>query len=394
MTKILINLDSKATSDLEIYREFCDSFRGSNSLVLNPKPGFSERFLVEEAYLEGKYHNPFFNYAQSQPLTHDSLFHLREKLDTASNLTHHLLYKHISDLTDYNDTMSNHSSIEIEEYSRNKFGEVSPALLKSALQIINNQNSNSSELLYPLVLDALMVKEVLEAVLLEFFPDNWRIEILSSMHARLSISPSRTTVNLRSNLLISKKELLRLVAHELGVHSLRAENGYHQKSPLWAIGMGPDHLMTEEGLAVWVENKLGLLDQSTKLKYALRVYALSLAPKLSFAEVYTLLRKFTTPEESFDICNRVKRGFQDTAVPGAYYKDKVYWEGFLLVTDYLSKKPSMINILLAGKYSITQLGLANFPLADIKPYEEGISGIAKMVDFAANLISEKSRVES
>jgi hypothetical protein len=115
---------------------------------------------------------------------------------------------------------------------------------------------------------------------------------------------------------------------------------------------------------------------------------------LSFAEVYTLLRKFTTPEESFDICNRVKRGFQDTAVPGAYYKDKVYWEGFLLVTDYLSKKPSMINILLAGKYSITQLGLANFPLADIKPYEEGISGIAKMVDFAANLISENSGFKS
>ena len=392
MTKILPNFDDKVTSDLQIYREFCDSFRGSNSLVLNPKPGFSERFLVEEAYLEGQFHNPVFNYAQSQPSTHDSLFILREGLDTTSNLTHELLYKHISDLTEYNDTMSNHSAFAIEGYSRNKFGEVSSDLLDRALEIINDESSNSSELLHPAALDASMVKEILEAVLLEFFPSNWRVEILTSMHARLSISPSRTTVNLRSNLLISEKELLRLVAHELGVHSLRAENGYNQKSPLWAIGMGPDHLLTEEGLAVWVENKLGLLDHPTKLKYALRVFALSLAPKLSFGEVYTLLRKFTTPEESFDICNRAKRGFQDTAAHGAYYKDKVYLEGFLLITDYLTQKPEMLNILLAGKYSISQLGLANFPLEEIKPYKEGINGIVKMVDFAANLISEKSRV--
>jgi hypothetical protein len=394
MTKFLLDSGNNATSDYEIYREFCNSFRGSSSLVVNPKPGFSERFLVEEAYIEGVQYNPSFNYAETQPSSHELLFQLRENLDTGSNFTHGLLHNHIVDLTDYNDIMQNHSPAAIDQYSRNKFGEVSVELLEDAKKIINYEMLNPSKSQDPAVLDALMVKEILELVLLEFFPEYWRVEILTSMHARLSISPSRTTVNLRSNLLISEKELLRLVAHELGVHSLRVENGFNQKSPLWAIGMGPDHLKSEEGLAVWVENKLGLLDHNTKLKYALRVYALSLAPKLSFAEVYALLREFTTAEESYDISNRVKRGFQDTAMLGAYYKDKVYLEGFRLISNYLTLKPEMINILLAGKFSVSQLDLPEFPLGEIIPYGYGMEGITNMVDFAAHLITQYTLVES
>ena len=390
MTKKALSTEDSLLEDIDLYHEFNSAFRGSGALVLTSEPVVSERKLVEEAYLANKLYSPTFRYNEVAPLTHEFLLALSQKLEQSNSLPRLLLGNHIQDLIKYNDIMRLHDSTNITLYSKNKFGEVSPKLLKRAELILSetplllteriDQGNTKS-------LDAVKLKELLQAVIKEFFPKNWGVEILNSMHARLSVSPSRSTINLRSNLMISENEFFRLVVHEIGVHTLRANNGFQQPSPLWSIGMGPDHLMSEEGLAVWVENTLGLLDSGTKVKYALRVIALSLAAHAGFAEIYRHLRNYVSPEEAYDITNRVKRGFCDTSQPGAYFKDKVYLEGFYQVEDYLTNDPTKIDILLAGKFSLSQLDLDNFPYSDIKPCSNALVRIENILHYARDLLN-------
>ena len=386
MTKNTDSAKSPYSQGNDYYQDFILAFKGSGQLLETSNVVINERELIEKAYQAKIAYNPLNRYFEPQESAHELLNKLKNELLNSTYMPHKLLLSHIEDIISYNDLMARHDPQEITQYSLKKFGPLTNSTLLSAWKILSQEVQPSPE--PERVLDSLQVKRLIEIIVGKFFSSKWRVEVKTGMHAKLSISPARSTINLRSNLVMSGTEFLRLVVHELGVHVLRTFNGLIQSSPLWAIGMGPDHLLTEEGLAVWVEEELGLLDLTTKRKYALRVIAIDLAPKSSFFEIYSLLRKFVDSENSFDIANRVKRGFSDTSAQGFYSKDKVYLEGYHLVDAYLKVNKDMLPILLSGKISLSQLTLPEFNLNEITPYEKGIKGIGEILSFARELLDE------
>jgi hypothetical protein len=124
--------------------------------------------------------------------------------------------------------------------------------------------------------------------------------------------------------------------HEIDTHVLRSANGYAQPFRIFAVGAVPSYLMTEEGLAVVNEERMGYIDQPRTRMFAARVVAALAAQTQPFATIYAELRDYGFSHgEAFTITRRVKRGLTNTAKPGGFIKDHAYLWGRVLVEEYV-----------------------------------------------------------
>lgn len=137
----------------------------------------------------------------------------------------------------------------------------------------------------------------------------------------------------------------RLIAHEVGVHVLRAENGRAQPFSLLSVGL-PGYYETEEGIAVYTEVSLGTISEFTLRQYALRVIAVeNVLRNLSMLDSCRRLRdEFgLNDSQAFDISYRAYRG-------GGLIKDHVYLQGFYTVREFLRSHP--LEELYVGKVGV------------------------------------------
>lgn len=164
---------------------------------------------------------------------------------------------------------------------------------------------------------------------------DWRVEIRPNLSAT-NTDPSNRVVNLRADLTYSMEEMKRLVVHEVDTHVLRAVNGYAQPYRIFAVGAVPSYLMTEEGLAVVNEERMGYIDAQRTRMFAARVIAALAAHNQPFSTVYAELRDLGFAHgDAYTITRRVKRGLADTAAPGGYIKDHAYLWGRVLVEEFV-----------------------------------------------------------
>ncbi len=121
----------------------------------------------------------------------------------------------------------------------------------------------------------------------------------------------------------------------------------------------PGYMETEEGLAVYNEARNGVLVPENLKKYSARIVAAAICSEAPFSEILEELAGYFPPEEAFNFAPRVKRGLNDTSLPGGYTKDHAYLSGFRKISDFLQKQPSELETLkiLCGK-----IGLQNFEL--------------------------------
>ena len=165
--------------------------------------------------------------------------------------------------------------------------------------------------------------------------NDWRVEIKPNISGT-NTDPTNRLVNLRADLTYTMEEMKRLVVHEVDTHVLRAANGYNQPYRILAVGAVPSYLMTEEGLAVVNEERMGYIDHARTRIFAARVVAAVSAATQPFATVYGELRDHGFGHnEAFAIVRRVKRGLSDTSRPGGYIKDHVYLWGRVLVEEFV-----------------------------------------------------------
>ncbi len=164
---------------------------------------------------------------------------------------------------------------------------------------------------------------------------DWRVEVKSNISAT-NTDPANRVVNLRGDLSYTMEEMKRLVVHEVDTHVLRAANGYSQPFRLFALGAVPSYLMTEEGLAVVNEERMGYIDHSRTRAFAARVIAATSALTNSFSNIYTeLLDLGFSHSDAYVTVRRVKRGLGDTSAPGGFIKDQSYLWGRVLVEEYV-----------------------------------------------------------
>ena len=118
------------------------------------------------------------------------------------------------------------------------------------------------------------------------------------MSASAMVQPSKRIDLLNKNMRYSQRFIKQLIVHEIGTHVLRAENGRLQPYKIFATGF-PNYLATEEGFAVYNEERCGLLDKRVLQKYAARAIATDMALDKSFSEIYNYLQTYMSKDWAF-----------------------------------------------------------------------------------------------
>lgn len=155
----------------------------------------------------------------------------------------------------------------------------------------------------------------------------------------------------------TEKEIQRLIHHEIDVHVTRAVNGYSQNSLLFALGF-PGYTSTEEGLALFMEEKTDTINPHIFRQYALRVIAVDMMLNgKTFREVYTCMYEYTHNKDiSWKLALRVFRG-------GGYARDHIYLKGYYEVKEFLEAGGN-IETLFVGKIGVGDVEFVEKLLSD------------------------------
>ncbi len=192
------------------------------------------------------------------------------------------------------------------------------------------------------------IKIGLEDALCEYGLKDWVVEfsdkrLTTVYHAEKKITVCRDRK-------FAKIDTERLKVHEVGVHVLRAENGYEQSLKIFALGL-PGYLPTEEGLTSYFEEITGNKNEETMRDYAARVIAVdSVCQGLNFRETFDRLKGYDlTDDQAWNLSVRAHRG-------GGYIKDHVYLDGYIRVKEF-AEKDGDFDTLYVGKIGIGDLQL-------------------------------------
>ncbi len=183
---------------------------------------------------------------------------------------------------------------------------------------------------------------------------DWHVTEKRDLAAKAGVSTNKSVLVVRKGAWFSRKEVKRLIAHEIETHIFRIENGRLQPYSIFAQGFpGPE--TTEEGLAVWAEFRRVRNDYERRRIIAARTVGVERALHRSFFEVFEHLIGFNLhPDSAWDICVRVKRGLRDTSRLGAFTKDHHYFKGYLEIKQYL-KKGGDLRDLYVGKINVASV---------------------------------------
>ncbi len=180
---------------------------------------------------------------------------------------------------------------------------------------------------------------------------------------------------------VSAEKLRKTLVHEIGTHALRSHNGFETGIEVFGKPtIIPEYLNDEEGLAMFNEEKFGVLRKKDVKRRAAHLYANYLGHSMSFREVFNAMRAIYPPRNSFDVVFRAKRGLSDTSKPGAYYKDSTYLVGFLKVRKRLANDKMSYRNMYAGKIPMDWLHMVEEGILQkpkVVPSEEMIEEIFK-----------------
>mgnify|MGYP006282283233 CR=1 FL=1 len=204
--------------------------------------------------------------------------------------------------------------------------------------------------------------------------------IYVDLPSKVSISPHSNILKINPHQKLTSLDVKRLKVHEIGVHYMRYHNA--QKFNIRILTQGTsNYIETEEGLAVYAEEKKGHLSKAQMFIYAGRVIATYYAQKMGFYDIYQTLRSYGfREEEAFTITYRAKRNICDTSQKGGFTKDYVYFSGYLKIKKYLRH------------HDIKELFIGKIKIEDIKHLKKFIKNnyekIETIFDEEENLISQ------
>lgn len=204
----------------------------------------------------------------------------------------------------------------------------------------------------------------------------WSVEVDPNMAAMASVNGGRQRVRVRSDVLLSDREVRRLVAHEVGGHVLRWVNARRQVEPLAAYPFG-NSAATEEGLAALRERELGHESVENLRRYAIRVLGVDKAQSSDLLSLAAFLHRYLDADDAAELAFRIRRGIADPGAPGGMTKDHGYLSGLL----HLAKMPvEEIQLLRATKWGVENQEIARelaaegaISTTDLVEYIEGES---------------------
>ncbi len=192
---------------------------------------------------------------------------------------------------------------------------------------------------------------VLQRAMRRWGLDDWRIELDPVMSSRIMVESSKRLIHVNPVAHFRRSDLRGMVAHEIGVHGLRAAAGMTQPLLLFGTGL-PGAGTTEEGLAICSEERVGALGEGFERRQLALHRAVMHARSAGFREVYAETSKEVGAGVAYSICARIKRGLGDAGLAGVYAKDTVYLRGYRDVSRWLAAGGDL-SWLYTGKVGIS-----------------------------------------
>ncbi|NUM25284.1 MAG: DUF1704 domain-containing protein [Candidatus Buchananbacteria bacterium] len=256
-------------------------------------------------------------------------------------------------------------SEKIQYHSEKLYGRVSREMYRQAVDYITKQKIETD------ISEELPIKKI-QKILEDYLKlqklIHWNVVVVKDAAADISVS-RRNQIFLKDGAKISENRLKALIAHEIETHIFRLENARLQSYKIFEVGTA-NYLTTEEGLAIYNQNTLGLPLGDKAIWLALNVVGVYLGRKLSFAELFDHLVKTyeVKDQEAFKICVKVKRGLSNTEKHTVFSRDLIYFNGLQLIADLVKQKGRAgIKSLYFGKIGVNDLPrLAAFEFSNIK----------------------------
>lgn len=308
----------------------------------------------KKVFFENKNYNPRFLYRD----TTLDIESIRRELKRIPEIHHPLypLYKNkIKNIEQKLYLIESVGTPQFSEASQKLYGEVTHQRYKEAVTFLRSAPSQQQED----TSEELDTKEA-EKIFLQFLEKHklghWKIKIIQDGVVDVQVT-KKNSILLKKGSSFRRNRLEALLVHEIGTHIFRFENGRRQ--PLRIFERGTEkYLQTEEGLAIWNQNQLGLHLGQKYFQSAYLVIAIYLAEKMGFADLFQYLKRTysLTDDEAWKLCVKSKRGLVDTSQKGSFTKDLMYFYGYRDLEKYL-KNGGKIKDLYYGKYSLEDVSM-------------------------------------
>jgi hypothetical protein len=160
--------------------------------------------------------------------------------------------------------------------------------------------------------------------------------------------PLTQEILIGENMAFSPTRAHRMLIHE-STHAVRTYNGMQTGEPALMYGTN-GYEVAEEGLPTFNEEAVDVFSDTVP-KITSRVIAIA-AADTGFHELYQLMREYGLGRRlAFIRTFRIKRGLADTARPGGFIKDHIYFEGYSRIDEH----PEIANELYIGKVSFDDI---------------------------------------
>jgi len=352
--------------DEEFYQTLTKYRLNENYLFLNPD-NFNEekdKFLIN--FKSKKKYNPNFSYNReinkrfNQREVIQNIKNLHSKLNKIEFLKENLFLKKIylrkiSEALIFTNLINSINKKEftlnsIKAYGKPKSSEFLLAQLIIKMKNVKKYFLNKNEKKISKQEISNLFKKYIESEDL----NEWRLIFSKNILSVAVTICKEKKIILNDNKTHTKKEIIKLLHHELGTHAKRFENG-GSILKIFSLGV-KNYDLLEEGLATFSELKAGnILD--TLYTPAIKLCSIYYALNNDFYQTMKKTIKLTKNIEiSFDYTMRAKRGTYKNK--GAYTKDQLYFKGFLKTTKYLLRNfynDKAINRLLIGKISFHEI---------------------------------------
>lgn len=309
-----------------------------------------ERFF--QARLDGTKYNPNFTYRKASNTQYTAdLQSLASKIETIENPVLNQYIALIERTCKWVE-MFESKGAEFGSWLYSLYGEPAEEIVTYAYSVLDSDKTLIADKENQSAADAGLY---FEDRLKSFGFSGWQV-IHESMPAKIRINSIQKVIYVNIYASFSDRELQRLAVHEIGTHVVRRENGAKQPYEIFKFGF-PKYLECEEGLAIFSEEKAGLLSDFEFGKYCLRTIACSLAKSSQFSEIFDILCRYTSSEHAYAITARVKRGLSDSGELYGYTKDQLYLSGYLKLKA-MSKAD--VKRLYIGKIGFIELDNLDF----------------------------------
>lgn len=300
-------------------------------------------------------YNPVFLYREL-PKNIDELEEAIQKVRTDTTPLGTLLGKKQRELTQKIALLrARGHSVHLTKASIDLYGKPTPDLLAQASQFLEGRSQTQNNAVEQ-EMKAESVKKAFERVLADYGLHEWQVVIRKGMVADCAVGDKKVII--REGATFTDTRLQSLIAHEIETHAITAENGSVQPFEIFRRGFA-GYIDTQEGLAIWNQNRVLPLGDEKRFRHALNVLGVEYALTHSFAE----LRSFLENELGMDARRALlkavdmKRGIAQTSEPGAFTKSLVYFRGLQLIEVFI-RSGGDLRQLYIGKVDVQDLPLA------------------------------------